>query len=295
MNTSIGDNTSAGSITWPLMKVSKSREHSFSGISTVDLWNARRIYRCPIQIGEQGTTLDVIKQPIPETPQLDWALCFGDAVHTARVALDALAWGLAQESGAPAPGVRIAFPISNSNAHFNNHCSNVFPNLGPEVLERIRSVQPFQAADPDTSWLSLLSQFDNWDKHRGAVFTSAIQDKISFQFDELKLGQDDSENGGIVELDYPIDGIPDGEPLARLDFGTNILNLGPDSYADIRLNAVVKIGPVVEDAFRVSLDLANWVDDIVRFIALATLPSGGELVLGPSFNPPTNHVASPLD
>lgn len=238
-----------------------------------------------MRIGEDDTSLIVIKRPIPETPQLDWALCFGDAVHSARVALDALAWALAQQNGVPVAAGNISFPISNSEVHFEKHCSTFLPSVSPEIVERMRHVQPFNAEDQETSWLRLLTKFDNWDKHRGTIFTQAIHDQVSFQVGQIRFADEEVTGDWNVKLEYPIDRIGVGDPLARFDLGAKVKYLDPEAYADIRLGAAVNLGPIVEDAFKVSLGIAEWVGEIVRYVALGTLPPAGELVLGPAFGP----------
>jgi hypothetical protein len=115
----------------------------------------------------------LLRAALPAEPPIDdWALRYGDAVHNFRSALDGLAWEVAHLDGArPRRNAsrKLYFPMARTESRWDELVHTTLASIPNDVLERIRSVQPFMASDPRAFALPLLHELDLDDKHRAAL------------------------------------------------------------------------------------------------------------------------------
>lgn len=274
---------------WPILKVARSREHAYQLEARIGLWNARGVYKCPLRIGDRPGHLEIVQAELPETPEVEWGLIFGNAIHDARVALDALAWELAHVDGAePADPASVTFPVTETEEKFRRAIARNYSHLPTNAVQRMREVQPFQIENPEESWLRILSMLDNWDKHRGAVFTAPDLDAVELRLGGLTFGDD--ELAGVTPgfgWQGPTNTVEVGDPIGWLVLDRPIANLQASAHAVIHVNAVVDlVGRALVPASRLAWDIADWVEEALRYIGSGTLPKAGSLPVGPTFEPP---------
>lgn len=269
--------------TWPYQKVARARQHAHELIAAVDAWNARNLYRCPIELDQDRVSLRVIQVAMPNNPVADWALSFGDALHNVRVALDGLAWELAHLNGAtPSDPSKVFFPIFESPERFKKAADRDYAHLHPRFVDRIRDLQPFMLDDPDQSWLSIIRRFDNDDKHRARVFTAPALSEASFHFGGMKMSEKVVNEGEPqIETRTPLTSIPVGEALAVINFGVEIAEFSPDAYAIVSTEAVVEIGNDVIPAAAIAMNAAHWATMAIKQICSAVIPDSGPVPIGP--------------
>lgn len=107
-----------------------------------------------------------------EPPTEEWALQYADAVHNFRAALDGLAWEVAHLDGArpSASAARsLYFPMARSAEQWDATVKKSLKSVPRDVLERIRSVQPFMARTTEELPTVLLHELDRADKHRSSL------------------------------------------------------------------------------------------------------------------------------
>ena len=98
-------------------------------------------------------------------------LMIGDAVHNLRSALDHLAWQLVDANG-QTPTINTSFPVfkKKNTKQFNSKVSRIACG----ARDIIESIQPYNSGNDD---LAILSEMDNFDKHRLLiVIASTVKD-----------------------------------------------------------------------------------------------------------------------
>lgn len=148
----------------------------------------------------------VLRVDVPP-PLSEMSLLLGDAVHNMRSALDGLAWELCNLEGkSPAHPRQVYFPAAMNEAEWKSAARNL-ASMPATYLERIRQVQPFLAAPPQTALLAVLAAMSNQDKHRGMIAATATANTFAI---ELSIEQDDL---GQATPEGAIDGF-DVKPLS---------------------------------------------------------------------------------
>jgi hypothetical protein len=110
------------------------------------------------------------------------SLITGDAIHNLRSALDYLVWELIKPEVRKLKPRQISFPIYES---FEKYESS-FPGkikvmeMGQEAANAIAACKPYKSGN-HTLWL--LSELDNFDKHRLLVTVSTYLDKLLVRLD----------------------------------------------------------------------------------------------------------------
>jgi hypothetical protein len=127
----------------------------------------------------------------------------GDCLQNMRVALDHLAWALAESTGEEPPR-NTAFPISLNSADFHARTNKGKPAgwsglrkieaMPDEVQEAIEELQPYHADDPELHPLWILNEYSRIDRHRTLTVMYALSD-----YEDFDLGTLDS-SGNFLPL-----------------------------------------------------------------------------------------------
>lgn len=173
-----------------LAKVGRSRRHAHELLGAIAEWTASAGLRQYAVIAEDRLSWSV-NLDVPAPPPIrDWALIAGDAVHNARSALDVAVFELARGDQLPAVQQQaIAFPIVVDGQKWSGTALRL-SMLPPQLLERIRLVQPFQRPDEERGgdMLPVLHALDIADKHRlpltAFIKPMAIDHTFSIEFED---------------------------------------------------------------------------------------------------------------
>ncbi|MFF0009758.1 hypothetical protein ACFYQT_40940 [Streptomyces tibetensis] len=186
------------------LKFERSRRHLTELESEIKSYRDREPFRMHPEEDEATGDL-VYRVEVKESPPVELGLPLGDAIHSARSALDYLAWQLVIAGGG-APDFNTMFPISETEAKFNGDCQRRLRGASGSAVSAVQALRPFQGGD-DRFWR--LHKLDIEDKHRllipvGAAYRSV---NVSFAFAGLNpivlgLNPADREyplkNGAIV-------------------------------------------------------------------------------------------------
>ncbi|NII52112.1 hypothetical protein [Frigoribacterium endophyticum] len=210
---------------WPSMKLNRANELLATLFGQVGVWNASRSFMAPVQVSVDRQYVELLAPRGSRPPADEWALALGDAVHNARSALDGLVWDLAHlDGGTPKRPRSLAFPIVSDERKWREAVDRNLSGVSDIFVERIKAVQPFLHPQEDgvASWLHVLSELDNADKHRGLIVAVPIINALSIEGMSLQLDMASAEQQGSFRVENRFDELPDGEPLARLSFGRSI-------------------------------------------------------------------------
>jgi hypothetical protein len=114
-------------------------------------------------------------------PPVDLSAVIGDIVHSARTALDHLAWQLVLSSGSQ-PTDRTQFPIARSRDAFPSYAKACLKGVSKEAFRAIEQLKPYQGGD-DRFWL--LHRLDIEDKHHLLVPVGAAHRNILLEWSFL--------------------------------------------------------------------------------------------------------------
>lgn len=130
---------------------------------------------CTADFDRGGYVISQLREELPN----ELSAIFGDALHNMRTALDYLARQLVIANGSLPEdhrGQRTAFPISLKAGPVR-----IAPKVSDRAQALVRSVQPFEQEDPQSSLLWRLNELDIIDKHRLiAVFNASTGGKVAF-------------------------------------------------------------------------------------------------------------------
>jgi hypothetical protein len=105
-----------------------------------------------------------------------YGVVVGDVVHNLRSALDHAVWQLVLSNGG-APDRRTVFPILRSTREYQERGRAALHGVSPTAESFVEAVQPFHTPDetlaPEASFLWVLNEMSNWDKHRVINVTAA--------------------------------------------------------------------------------------------------------------------------
>ena len=168
------------------LKLARAEEHFKNYSSEKVSWINEQPYAFSKEFnpetGRHSVLLDVRKPP----PLERWSLIAGDCFHNLRSALDHLTYGLGiRDSGQKPPpdAGKLQFPIVTDPDKWPTTSSRRLRALNASSQARIEELQPYKRKHPQLPpLLTLLSYFDNADKHRlvalacqhvvGATFSS---------------------------------------------------------------------------------------------------------------------------
>jgi len=118
----------------------------------------------------------------------------GGCLQNMRVAIDHLAWALAESTGEEPPHNTV-FPIYLDSADFHalTNMGKPAPWSGPkkieavsdEVQEAIEELQPYHADDPELHPLWILNEYSHIDRHRTTSVIYALSDYTDFDVGTL--------------------------------------------------------------------------------------------------------------
>ncbi|WP_141754335.1 hypothetical protein [Streptomyces agglomeratus] len=115
---------------------------------------------------------------VRESPPVALSLPLGDAVHSARSALDYLAWQLVIAGGGT-PNFQTMFPISETEAKFNGNYEWRLQGASASAVVAVQALRPFGGGD-DRFWR--LHSLDIEDKHRLLIPVGAAHERVNLSF-----------------------------------------------------------------------------------------------------------------
>lgn len=133
---------------------------------------------------EDETTGDLVYLvEVREPPPTALSLPLGDAVHSARSALDYLAWQLVIAGGG-IPNTTTMFPIAETEKKFNAEHERRLKGASAPAVAAVQALRPFGGGD-DRFWR--LHKLDIEDKHRllVPVGTAHASVNVSFTFADI--------------------------------------------------------------------------------------------------------------
>jgi hypothetical protein len=179
----------------------------------------------------------------------------GDCLQNMRVALDHLAWALAESTGEEPPH-HTSFPISLNHGAFHeqNRAGKPTGRSGLRKIEAIpdeaqaviEELQPYHGDAPSTHPLWILNEYSRIDRHRTLSVMYAVSDHTDFD-----IGTPDS-SGKLV-------------PLPK-DMVTNLTLTGPGFFHGMELARFTLREPVPE--LRVKYDSPFYITFGQRYISI---------------------------
>lgn len=261
---------------WSRLKLTRSWWLFSELLGRVEVWNTSGDFAADVRILEDRSALEFLTPAGFRPPIAEWGLLVGDAVHNARSALDALVWDLAHSEGAtPGAPHRVMFPVTKSEREWKSTVKSL--ETVPEgPLERMRLAQPWavESAEPNQSWLKILSRLDNDDKHRGRVVALPMQESIGLDMNGLSLGEPLPEGGYMHMWGSGLDGTePAGTPFARFGLGARIAG-----DPAVHRTASIQLAPAVV-VFDQMIPVAALQQEMLGFIRglLDEVAAGAEL------------------
>lgn len=169
--------------TWPNLKWERAKGHLADLTATFDIWQASAPITIEGVLQDDDETVELIMRVPRGIPVHEWSLILGDAVHNLRSAFDAVAWGMANHNDAkPRNPRRVSFPVADDVDVWNRAVESWLGAIDPEHQQRIAIMQPYTfAAAGSETFLSVLTDLDNRDKHRNLI-------SVSVDLHEVNLG-----------------------------------------------------------------------------------------------------------
>lgn len=154
---------------WPHMKLLRAKGQFHELLNRWDMWmSAQHVYAVPTFSADRlSAELHLVVEMEP--PVEEWSLILGDVVHNLVSSLDSLAWAICTLDGAtPASPNRVYFPADEKESSWKGRVKDL-DTMTPEILERIRAIQPWTLPEPRRSVLHIIKALNNEDKHRQLV------------------------------------------------------------------------------------------------------------------------------
>jgi hypothetical protein len=178
----------------------------------------------------------VLKGHLSHEPPEMMPLIIGDCLQNMRVALDHLAWALAELGGKKPPG-NTAFPIYIDPDDFHDRTKKGVPTarsglgkmrtLPKEAQELIEELQPYHGDDPTRHPLWVLNEYSRIDRHRTLSVMYSLSDYTDFKIGRIdaagnfvEFTNDDVEDLGIVSGAFY-----DGQELLRFTLKRPLKNV----------------------------------------------------------------------
>jgi hypothetical protein len=215
----------------PRLKVARARKHTeelkdlvFSYLE-LNAWRIGGNY-------ERATKTFEFRTHLTKQPPAVLGIVLGDIAHNLRSALDHIAWTLALRTSRGEPSRKTAFPLARSPEDFHGRaCQRMLRDIPPKFLALIESLQPYQPRgelDFDPTWLGVLREMSNTDKHRlvvAAPTTFELAGNPRFDFEAIR----DVGDLGHAQIFYG--GPIDDAVVARIE----IEPLGPNPKMNMHL------------------------------------------------------------
>lgn len=230
---------------WSLEKLERAKRHSNELKRVLVGWTATD----PLQV--EGRTIDggieIVLRVTSPPPTTEASLIFGDLVHNLRSALDSAWWDLAHLDGkAPVKPKEVQLPVCNTEVAWAKVEAS---ETDPELLRRIRALQPVHGRPGHMSFLSVLHNLDIQDKHKTSLRIEPVplESTVDVQF---FFDMDDSS---MHSFDF---GAVDGSVMGRLTTSSPIGEyvVRTKSLAVLNLVEVPDLGPK---------ELWGLVDDLI--------------------------------
>jgi hypothetical protein len=166
------------------LKLGRAEEHFNTFKAEIIAWNKGQPYIVSKKSDAEGRRHSLVVE-IKNAPLDRWALIAGDCIHNLRSVLDNLVYAVAVRESrvSPPPKARtLQFPIAESSQIFAKQNWRI-ASLSSKVQARIEGAQPYNRPHPELPpLLGILSEFDDFDKHRllNVVFANVAHGKFSF-------------------------------------------------------------------------------------------------------------------
>lgn len=169
-------------------------------VAISDWERASELHLLPV-VSHDRTSIEFRLRMSSPPPLERWSLLIGEALHSLRSAMDGLAFQLTHLDGkSPDSPTKVYFPVANTSSQWRDKAKHL-NSMPPEVLERIRTLQPFMADPAETSLLSAIHELDLIPKHRRLLrATTRVMPTdlgIELQFSSTRV------EGTLVPLDRP--------------------------------------------------------------------------------------------
>ncbi|MDN4596949.1 hypothetical protein [Leifsonia virtsii] len=177
--------------TTPLERLARAKERARETLEIAQRWNrGDHVSPAWTQLDPQTFVLYLdIDEPAP-VRQL--SLTMSEALHHARGALSSFAWELSSLSGAGlSRRNKVSFPAALSVDSWDK-VAPALSAIPPELVARIRQVQPFQYVEqPAADALAVLARLNNLDKHADLVSAAPIHTGSDYQVALRRAGAGD--------------------------------------------------------------------------------------------------------
>ncbi|MGV9868832.1 hypothetical protein [Rhodococcus koreensis] len=158
------------------LKFDRSRQHLTELEGGIREYLAREPFS--VSSEEDATGDFVYRVQVKRSPPIQLSLPLGDAIHSARSALDYLAWQLVIAGGGT-PDKTTAFPISANETQFNKNFRNYLRGASTLSMTAVKALRPFQGGD-DRFWR--LHKLDIEDKHHLLIPVGAAHRSVNVSF-----------------------------------------------------------------------------------------------------------------
>jgi len=125
-------------------------------------------------------------------PTQDWSAQVGDTLHNLRSALNAAIWDYANRNRQEIRHPKLVqFPIVEGANDWPNEAKKRLQGIAPEIVERIKNIQPFNRPLEERAQdaLLLLENLNNHDKHRSVIVAKLTPQAIEHTF-EVEFASD---------------------------------------------------------------------------------------------------------
>jgi hypothetical protein len=243
------------------LKLGHAREHreAFSRLGTE--WGKEVFKTWPVTHDAENDEFTLALETVP-TPDPDFALILGDAVHNYRSSLDHLAFQLVKHPDRKprekrAPDGEIAFPIAACEQAYD---PGPIQGAADRAKDHIRAMQPF---NPGWELLLVLKKLDDRDKHRAVHLVSHTIAGVGF------LNTEVVEKPWLIK---PGTRIEDGAVLARWKYRPDAdrqTDIGPFVGMGIEFDGGIVDGAEVLGV----LERIGWiVEDVINTLARYVAP-----------------------
>lgn len=208
--------------TWPNLKWARAKVHLAALSTSFEEWQASAPIIIEGVLRDDGETVDLIMRVPRGIPGHEWSLSLGDAIHNLRSAFDAVAWGMAHHNeAAPRRPKQVSFPVALDVDQWDRAVAAWIGDIDPEYQHRIAIMQPYTFAPPGAdTFLSILTDLDNRDKHRNLIDVSANIDQIDLS-GSFAYADRNTPATPRLEL-HSIGGIRDGAVVATIHAGAAV-------------------------------------------------------------------------
>lgn len=161
--------------------------HFFSEISTtLDQYRAAGNF----QVTGGGHSNDNLTLSLRANIPMNMMLCFGDAIHNMRSALDHVAYSFCKADDSKLADHKISFPVGNSRQEFKDKVDKL--ELSHQVKNCFLGFEAFPLGAGQN--ILALNKIDNIDKHR--IIPLAVTKAI---LSNVRVRHRNYETGGIIE------------------------------------------------------------------------------------------------